>query len=172
MAQKPALFWKFNCPLYLLQDMVLHSTVFWLIFQFFRAQQNESNSPLFVIVWLWKCRHKMPLFEWHRKRSLQLLHSKGKIIGNLKNNSNLLYIYISFFLVKIDSQRLGLNLFMPRQRFIIKEVNDCALACVMTSPPLHKSSLERKPVKLLFFESRCLKNTKFILHETETKYII
>ena len=33
MAQKPALFWKFYCPLYLLQDMVLHSTVFWLIFQ-------------------------------------------------------------------------------------------------------------------------------------------
>ena len=49
MAQKPALFWKFNCPLYLLQDMVLHSTVFWLIFQFFRAQQSESNSPLFVV---------------------------------------------------------------------------------------------------------------------------
>ena len=117
MTQKPALFWEFNCPLYLLQDMVLHSTVFWLIFQFFRAQQSESNSPLFVIVWLWKCRHKMPLFEWHRKRSLQLLHSKGKIIGNLKNNSNLLYIYISFFLVKIDSQRLGLNHFISRQRF-------------------------------------------------------
>ena len=113
----------------------------------------------------------MPLFEWHRKRSLQLLHSKGKIIGNLKNNSNLLYIYISFFPVKIDSPRLGPNHFMSRQRFTIKQVNDCTLACVMTSPPLHKSSLERKPVKLLFFKSRCLKNTKFILYETETKQV-
>ena len=114
---KTCLIWKFYCPLYLLQDMVLHSTVFWLIFQFFRAQQSESNSPLFVVYDFGNAATKCHCLNGIERGACSCSHSKGKIIGNLKNNSNLLYIYISFFLVKIDSQRLGLNHFISRQRF-------------------------------------------------------